>query len=65
MPQELIQMRPFEFSQIVLLHKQYLEVSMSEYDIVKITDELKQLQMHIKVKNRQKASLMDSITKQV
>jgi hypothetical protein len=33
-PQELIQMRTFEFSQIVLLHKQYLEVSMSEYDIV-------------------------------
>ena len=65
MPQELIQMRPFEFSQIVLLHKQYLEVSMSEYDIVKITDELKQLQIHIKVKNRQKASLMDLITKQV
>ena len=44
MPQELIQMRPFEFSQIVLLHKQRLEVSMSEYDIVKITDEFKQLQ---------------------
>ena len=43
MPQELIQMRPFEFSQIVLLHKQCLEVSMSEYDIVKITDEFKQL----------------------
>ena len=43
MPQELIQMRPFELSQIVLLHKQCLEVSMSEYDIVKITDEFKQL----------------------
>ena len=43
LPQKLIQMRPFEFSQIVLLHKQYLEVSMSEYDIVKITDEFKQL----------------------
>ena len=43
MPQELIQMRPFEFSQIVLLYKQRLEVSMSEYDIVKITDEFKQL----------------------
>ena len=43
MPQELTQMRPFEFSQIVLLHKQQLEVSMSEYDIVKITDEFKQL----------------------
>ena len=41
MLQELIQMRPFEFSQIVLLHKQHLEVSMSEYDIVKITDEFK------------------------
>ena len=43
MPQELIQMRPFEFSQIVLLHKQHLEMSMSEYDIVKITKEFKQL----------------------
>jgi hypothetical protein len=43
MPQELIQMRTFEFSQIVLLHKLCLEVSMSEYDIVKITDEFKQL----------------------
>ena len=43
MPQELIQMRPFEFSQIILLHKQHLEMSMSEYDIVKITDEFKQL----------------------
>ena len=45
MPQELIQMRPFEFSQIVLLHKQQLEVSMSEYDIVKTTDEFKQLRI--------------------
>jgi hypothetical protein len=44
MLQELIQMRHFEFSQIVLLHKQCLEVSMSEYDIVKITDEFKQHQ---------------------
>ena len=44
MLQELIQMRPFEFSQIVLLHKQHLEALMSEYDIVKITDEFKQLQ---------------------
>jgi hypothetical protein len=43
MLQELIQMRPFEFSQIVLLHKQHLEVSTSEYDIVMITNELKQL----------------------
>jgi hypothetical protein len=43
MPQVLIQLRPFEFSQIVLLHKQHLEVSMSEYDIVKITDEFEQL----------------------
>ena len=43
MPQELIQMRPFEFSQIVLLHKQHLEMSMSEYDIVKVADEFKQL----------------------
>ena len=44
MPLELIQMRPFEFSQIVLLHKQNLEVSMSKYDIVKITVDFKQLQ---------------------
>ena len=38
MPQELIQMRCFEYPQIVLLQKQCLEVSMSEYDIVKMLD---------------------------
>ena len=43
MPQKLIQMRPFEFSHTVLLHKQHLEVSMSEYEIVMITDDFKQL----------------------
>ena len=43
MPQKLIQKRPFEFSHIVLLHKQHLEVSMNEYDIVMITDAFKQL----------------------
>ena len=44
MPQKLIQMRLIEFSQIVLLHKQRLEVSMSKYDIVKVTVDFKQLQ---------------------
>ena len=43
MLQELIQMRPFEFSHIVLLHKQHLEVSTSEYDIVMITYQFNQL----------------------
>jgi hypothetical protein len=38
---------------------------MSEYDIVKITDEFKQLLNAYQVKNRQTASLMDLITKQV
>ena len=65
MHQELIQMRPFEFSQIVLLHKQRLEVLMSQYDIVKITDEFKQLRNAHQSEEQTKASLMDSITKQV
>ena len=44
MSQQLIQMRSFEFPQIALLYKQNLVVSMSKYDIVKKTDDFKQLQ---------------------
>ena len=65
MPQKLIQMRSFEFSHTALLHKQHLEVSMSEYDIVMITDDFKQLRNAYQSEEQTKASLMDSITKQV
>ena len=53
------------FPKFIFGIKQHLEVLISEYDIVKITDEFKPLQIAYQSEVQTKASIMVSITKQV